>query len=52
LAYELPSLKIIGLGLLPNEIKWLESFVDFIKVVLWDKNRPLELNLGVIQEEY
>ena len=31
LAFELPSLKIIELGLLPNEIKWLESFVDFYK---------------------
>ena len=31
IAYELPSLKIIDLGLLPNEIKWLESFVDFDK---------------------
>ena len=29
--YELPSLQIIELGLLPNEIKWLESFVDFDK---------------------
>ena len=31
MAYELPSLKIIKLGLLPNEIRWLESFVDFDK---------------------
>ena len=31
IAYELPSLKIIESGLLPNEIKWLESFVDFYK---------------------
>jgi folate-binding protein YgfZ len=31
LAYELPSLNIIESGLLPNEIKWLESFVDFYK---------------------
>jgi folate-binding protein YgfZ len=31
MAYELPSLKIIESGLLPNEIKWLESFVDFYK---------------------
>tara|TARA_B100001121_G_scaffold196819_1_gene172109 strand:- start:7894 stop:8460 length:567 start_codon:yes stop_codon:yes gene_type:complete len=31
MAYELPSLKIIRLGLLPNEIKWLENFVDFDK---------------------
>ena len=31
LLYELPSLKIIEIGLLPNEIKWLESFVDFNK---------------------
>jgi len=31
LFYELPSLKIIEKGLLPNEINWLESFVDFNK---------------------
>ena len=31
MAYELPSLNIIESGLLPNEIKWLESFVDFYK---------------------
>ena len=31
MVYELPSLKIIQIGLLPNEIKWLESFVDFDK---------------------
>ena len=29
--YELPSVEIIKLGLLPNEIQWLESFVDFDK---------------------
>ena len=26
MVYELPSLKIIESGLLPNEIKWLEKF--------------------------
>ena len=31
MTYELPSLKIIKQGLLPNEIKWLENFVDFDK---------------------
>ena len=31
MTYELPSLKIIEQGLLPNEIKWLENFVDFDK---------------------
>ena len=42
--YELPSLNIIEMGLLPNEIKWLESFVDFYKGCFMGQEQASRVN--------
>ena len=42
--YELPSLKIIEMGLLPNEINWLESFVDFNKGCFMGQEQASRIN--------
>ena len=42
--YELPSLKIIEMGLLPNEINWLESFVDFNKGCFMGQEQASRVN--------
>ncbi len=44
LFYELPSLKIIEKGLLPNEIKWLDSFVDFYKGCFMGQEQASRVN--------
>lgn len=44
LFYELPSSKIIEIGLLPNEIKWLESFVDFYKGCFMGQEQASRVN--------
>ena len=44
LFYELPSFKIIEIGLLPNEIKWLESFVDFYKGCFMGQEQASRVN--------
>ena len=42
--YELPSLQIIEIGLLPNEIRWLESFVDFYKGCFMGQEQASRVN--------